>query len=57
MTDEEYGRICARNLRKIIMQNTYHFANRDYLQKQVDAKAKYLTEEQKQDLRKQGFTV
>ena len=37
-----------------IVRNAYSEANHDYLQKQIDICSDYLTEEQKQEIRKQG---
>ena len=37
-----------------VVRNAYNEANHDYLQKQIDICAEYLTEEQKQEIRKQG---
>ena len=37
-----------------VVRNAYNEANHDYLQKQIDICAEYLTEEQKSEIRKQG---
>lgn len=53
---EAARRIFADEIYQIV-RNAYNDANHDYLQKQIDVCAEYLTEEQKSEIRKQGIFV
>lgn len=40
-----------------IVSESHNKANHDYLQKQIDICSEYLTEEQKEKIRKTGFRI
>lgn len=53
---EASRKLYAENLFDILRRN-YADANKDYLQKQINIAAEYLTEEQKSELRDKGYMI
>ena len=49
-------KLFAENLFETV-KRCYCEANKDYLQKQIQIASEYLTEDQKEELRKKGFQI
>lgn len=40
-----------------LVRDAYHKENKEYIQEQIKIAAEYLTEEQKEELRNQGYII